>query len=147
MAFTITSSAFNEGASIPTEYTCDGANIAVPLAWSGVPEGTKEMALVMDDPDARGYVHWVVVGIPPTASGLGGGAPLPAGAQDGRRSGGVGYTGPCPPSGTHHYVFTLYALSSTPAWATTPAAADVREAAAGVTLASATLSGTYKRGG
>jgi Raf kinase inhibitor-like YbhB/YbcL family protein len=147
MAYTITSSAFNEGGSIPSEFTCDGANKAVPLAWSGVPEGTKELALVMDDPDARGYVHWVVVGIPPTASSLGGGTPLPAGAKEGRRSGGAGYTGPCPPSGTHRYVFTLYALSSNPAWAATPTAAEVREAAASVTLATAALTGSYKRGG
>ena len=145
MAFTITSSALTEGGPIPTEYTCDGANKSIPLAWSGVPAGAAELALVMDDPDARGYVHWVVIGIPPDAAGVGGDAGLPARAREGRRSGGVGYTGPCPPSGTHHYVFTLYALSSPLAVAATPTADEVRQAAANSTLATATLSGTYKR--
>jgi Raf kinase inhibitor-like YbhB/YbcL family protein len=145
MAFTLTSAAFTEGGPIPTENTCDGANKPIPLAWLGVPAGTAELALVMDDPDARGYVHWVVVGIPPSATGLGGDAPLPAGARDGRRSGGVGYTGPCPPSGTHHYVFTLYALSSPLSVPATPTADEVRQAAANSTLATATLSGTYTR--
>jgi Raf kinase inhibitor-like YbhB/YbcL family protein len=146
MAFTITSSAFTEGGPIPSEYTCDGANMSIPLAWSGVPAGTAELALVMDDPDARGYVHWVVVAIPPSATGLGGDAALPGGARDGRRSGGVGYTGPCPPSGTHHYVFTLYALSSPLAASPTPTADEVRQAAANSTLATATVTGTYRRG-
>lgn len=146
MAFTISSSAFAEGGPIPTDYTCDGANTPIPLAWSGVPAGTAELALVMDDPDARGYVHWVVVGIPPGAAGLGGEAGLPEGARDGRRTGGVGYTGPCPPSGTHHYVFTLYALSAPLPSSATPTADEVRQAAANSTLAMATLTGTYRRG-
>jgi Raf kinase inhibitor-like YbhB/YbcL family protein len=146
MTFTITSSALTEGGPIPTDYTCDGANKSVPLAWSGVPAGTAELALVMDDPDSRGYVHWVVVGIPPGATSLGGGGPLPAGARDGRRTGGVGYTGPCPPSGTHHYVFTLYALSAPLTVPATPTADEVRQAAANSTLATSTLTGTYRRG-
>jgi Raf kinase inhibitor-like YbhB/YbcL family protein len=145
MAFTITSSAFTDGGPIPTEYTCDGANKSTPLAWSGVPAGTAELALVMDDPDARGYVHWVVVAIPPSATSLGGDAALPAGARDGRRSGGAGYTGPCPPSGTHHYVFTLYALSAPLSLAAAPAAEEVRQAAAAQTIGTATLTGTYRR--
>src|SRR5262249_18956339 len=67
MAFTLSSSAFSEGGAIPRQYTCDGADQTLPLSWSSVPAGTAELALVMDDPDARGFVHWVVVGIPPTA--------------------------------------------------------------------------------
>jgi Raf kinase inhibitor-like YbhB/YbcL family protein len=98
----------------------------------------------MDDPDARGFVHWVVVGIPPTASGLENGS-LPAGALEGQTGFGVGYGGPCPPSGTHRYEFTLYALSSPLGAGDSPTAADVRAAAAGKTLAEAQFTGTYAR--
>ena len=145
MPFTLTSSAFAEGGEIPAAYTCDGANTPIPLAWSNAPAATAELALIMDDPDARGYVHWVVVGIPPSANAFGGDSPLPAGARDGRRSGGTGYTGPCPPSGTHHYVFTLYALSTPLSLPATPTADEVRQAAASSTLAATTLTGTYRR--
>jgi len=81
MAFNLSSPAFAEGGPIPKDYTCDGADQTLPVAWSGVPEGTAELALIMDDPDARGFVHWVVVGIPPTAMGIEGDGTLPAGAR------------------------------------------------------------------
>lgn len=146
MSFSLTSSAFAEGGSIPAEYTCDGTNKPIPLAWTGAPDGTAEFALVMDDPDARGFVHWVVVGIPGASTGLEGGA-LPAGAREGRGDfGGSGYSGPCPPSGTHRYELTLYALSSPLNVAGSPTASDVRSAAAGKTLAEAGLTGRYSRG-
>lgn len=145
MAFTVSSSAFSEGGAIPKQYTCDGADLTLPVAWSGVPAGTAELALVLDDPDARGFVHWVVVGIPPTASGLDGGS-LPAGARDGRTGfGRAGYGGPCPPSGTHHYVLTLYALSAPLSLPATPTASELQQAAASQTIATATLTGTYQR--
>jgi Raf kinase inhibitor-like YbhB/YbcL family protein len=145
MSLTLTSSAFAEGSPIPKENTCDGADQPLPIAWSGVPAGTAELALVMDDPDARGFIHWVVVGIPATTSGLTGGA-LPQGARDGRTGfGRVGYGGPCPPSGTHTYVVTLYALSSPLDLPATPTADQVRQAAASQTLATAVLTGTYTR--
>ena len=144
MAFTLTSQAFSEGGAIPSEHSCDGGDKPIPLAWSGVPDGTAELALIMDDPDARGFVHWVVVGIPASASGLDNGN-LPAGASEGRTGFGVGYGGPCPPSGTHHYSFTLYALSEPLGGSGDPSADEVRAAAAGKTLAQAHLSGTYAR--
>ncbi|MGB9223670.1 YbhB/YbcL family Raf kinase inhibitor-like protein, partial [Mycobacterium sp.] len=110
---TISSPAFPDGAPIPVQYTCKGANIAPPLTWSA-PLGA---ALVVDDPDAVGglYTHWIVVGIPPgpgsTADGQtpGGGNSLPNSA------GQAGYSGPCPPAGTgvHHYRFTLYQVPAT----------------------------------
>ena len=146
MAFTLTSPAFAEGGSIPTEYTCDGGDKPIPLEWSGVPDGTAELALVMDDPDARGFVHWVVVGVTPTASGFSDGA-IPDGAVEGQTGFGVGYGGPCPPSGTHRYEFTLYALSSPLAAGDSPTADAVRAAAADKTLAEAKLAGNYARGG
>jgi Raf kinase inhibitor-like YbhB/YbcL family protein len=145
MAFNLSSPAFTEGGPIPKDYTCDGADRTLPVAWSGIPDGTAELALIMDDPDARGFVHWVVVGLPPTATGLDG-TSLPAGAREGRTGfGRAGYGGPCPPSGTHHYAITLYALSAPLSVPQTPTADQVRQAANGQTLAKATLNGTYTR--
>src|SRR3954447_3061286 len=68
--FVVTSSAFQDGAPIPTDYTCDAGNKQLPIAWSGTPSGTAELALTMDDPDAGGFVHWVVAGIPATATAI-----------------------------------------------------------------------------
>ena len=144
VAFSLTSSAFAEGGQIPVENTCDGANRPIPLAWSGVPEGTAELALVMDDPTARGFVHWVVVGIPSDATGIQG--DLPVGATEGKGSfAKPGYGGPCPPSGTHNYDFTLYALSAPLNLGGTPTADQVRSAAADKTIEQAKLSGKYTR--
>ena len=99
----------------------------------------------MDDPDARGFVHWLVVGIPASADGLSGGA-LPAGAREGGNDfGRTGYGGPCPPSGSHRYVFTLYALSEALQLSGTPTADELRRAAGGRILAEARLSGSYAR--
>jgi Raf kinase inhibitor-like YbhB/YbcL family protein len=144
MAFTLTSPAFAEGGAIPSEHSCDGGDKPIPLAWSGVPDGTAELALIMDDPDARGFVHWVVVGIPASSGGLDNGA-LPAGAREGQTGFGVGYGGPCPPSGTHNYSFNLYALSAPLGAGDSPSADQVRAAAADKTLAEAHLTGTYAR--
>ena len=109
----VSSPAFAEGAPVPARFTCSGQDVAPPLAWSGVPQGTAELALVVDDPDApRGtYVHWVLFHLDPGLSGLAEGQ-APAGARQARNSGGKpGYSGPCPPAGpAHHYRFTLYAL-------------------------------------
>lgn len=116
----LTSSAFVPQGDIPSRYTCDGQDQSPPLAWSGVPAGTKSLALVVDDPDAPDpaapkmtWVHWVVYNIPPAATGFEAGAPLPAGARqclnDGKRE---GYGGPCPPIGRHRYVHKLYALDT-----------------------------------
>ena len=144
MAFQLTSSAFAEGGDIPAEHTCDGADRSVPLAWSGAPDGTAEFALIMDDPDARGFVHWVVVGIPGTATEIA--DTLPGDAREGQGDfGRAGYSGPCPPSGTHRYAFTLYALSAPLGVTGVPTADGVRGAAAGKTVGEARLSGRYAR--
>lgn len=137
MSFVLTSSAFTDGAPIPTEYTCDANSTQLPVAWSGTPAGTAELALTMDDPDAGGFVHWVVTGIPADATSLS--APLPHGATAGQP-----YRGPCPPSGVHHYVLTLYALSA-PLGTSASTAAQVKAAATGKTIATAQLTGTYTR--
>lgn len=142
--FELSSAAFAEGGEIPSEHTCDGGDRPLPLSWSGAPQGTTEMALIMDDPDARGFVHWVVVGIPVDATELG--DQLPTGARAGQAGfGRAGYGGPCPPSGTHRYVFTLYALSAPIGLSGSPTADLVRSAAADKTLDQAVLTGRYSR--
>jgi len=119
-AMSIRSSAFGDGKRIPKEYTGDGQDLSPPLEWSGVPEGTKSLALVCDDPDAPmgAFAHWVLWGLAPDATRLEKGVrpdtPLPGGAQQGRNSlHHIGYGGPCPPAGKpHRYYFKLYALDA-----------------------------------
>lgn len=140
---TISSPAFAEGAPIPVQYTCNGANIAPPLAWS-TPSGA---ALVVDDPNATHgtYIHWIVVGIPPGPGSTADGQ-TPAGATSLPNSAGQSaYTGPCPPPGTgvHHYRFTLYqvpdALQLPPGSAGPQAVQAITQAATG----QAQLMGTF----
>jgi Raf kinase inhibitor-like YbhB/YbcL family protein len=111
---TVTSRAFADGASIPSKYTCGGDEAPPDVAWSDVPSEVGSLALVVDDPDAPdgGYVHWVVVGIPASARGGIDAGALPGGASELEASGGPGWSPPCPPSGTHHYRFTVYAFPS-----------------------------------
>ena len=110
---TVTSTAFDEGGPIPKDYTCDGAETSPPLAWTGVPTDASALALVVDDPDAPGgtFVHWAVVDIGPGTDEVQAGGTPTAGVQLENSSGDASYAGPCPPSGTHHYRFTVYALS------------------------------------
>ena len=112
-AVTISSPAFADGAPIPVQYTCQGANIAPALTWSA-PSGA---ALVVDDPNAvhGTYVHWIVVGIPPGSGSTGDGQTPGGGTSLPNSAGQAGYSGPCPPAGTgtHHYRFTLYQLPET----------------------------------
>ena len=160
MSLAILSSAFSNGQVIPRKHTGDGEDLSPPLAWSGVPEGAKELALICDDPDAptpEPWVHWLIYKIPPTVQELPEGVPAspsvekPFTALQGRNSWpsgqNVGYRGPAPPRGhgVHHYHFKLYALSS--ALALKPGA-DKRAllaAMAGQVLAEAEIVGTYKR--
>ena len=109
------SSDFKPGTSIPRVHTCDGRDVSPPLHAGGLPAGTKELVVVMHDPDAPGgnFIHWAIADLTPDRGSLSlkiGAAP--AGAVLGRNSfGSVGYRGPCPPSGApHHYVITVYAL-------------------------------------
>jgi Raf kinase inhibitor-like YbhB/YbcL family protein len=144
----VSSAAFADGAAIPPRFTCKGENVSPPLRWSGVPEGTAGIALVVDDPDApRGtFVHWVLTGLDPASDGLAEGA-VPAGARQLPNSDKkAGWTGPCPPGGpAHHYRFTVYALRQQP-----EVAGDADpEAAVGAIEAAATargrLVGTFGR--
>jgi len=148
--FTLSSPEFNEGQAIPRRYACDGDDTSPPLAWSGAPGDTASMALVMDDPDARGFVHWVVFNMTASASGslsTGWSASPDAPPQGTNSFGRVGYGGPCPPSGTHRYTFRLLALGEELALSGAPTAQQVLDAAAGHILAEARLTGTYQRGG
>ncbi len=144
----ITSSAFAEGGPIPREFTCDGAGTSPPLVWSGIPAGTAALFLIVDDPDAGGFIHWVASDLNPTIAGLAAGASTApnAPAQGTNSFGRIGYGGPCPPSGTHRYVFRLLAVDRPAAFrGGTATAGSVLAAAAGHTLAEVTLTGTYRR--
>jgi len=119
MAITITSAAFTEGSIIPREYTCDGEDISPPLAWAGIPENAKSLALICDDPDAPmgTWVHWVLFNIPAHIMELSAKIPSEKIIQNGAKHGindfrKIGYGGPCPPGGTHRYYFKLYALDT-----------------------------------
>lgn len=154
MTFRLESPAFEEGALIPAVYTCDGRDISPPLKWSDPPEGTQSFTLICDDPDAPigTWIHWVIYNIPPDQRDLPEGVPavgtLPNGARQGRNSWPrrLGYGGPCPPSGTHRYVFKLYALDTM--LDLEPEQADARavqQAMQGHILAEAQLIGLYQR--
>ncbi|MDA8095337.1 MAG: YbhB/YbcL family Raf kinase inhibitor-like protein [Betaproteobacteria bacterium] len=151
MSLTLTSPSFRPGESIPKEYTCDGADRSPPLAWSGTPADTKTLALVLEDPDAPGgtWVHWVLYNIPARVHALEANVPHHPVLADGARQGlnswpKTGYGGPCPPSGTHHYWFHLYALD-TLLDLKTPTQAQLLDAMKGHILAEAELMGTYRR--
>ncbi len=152
MEIKITSSAFEDGGLIPAKYTCDGTNISPPLQWDAVPEGTRSIALICDDPDAPmgTWVHWVLFNLPSDAKDLAENIPteetLPNGAKQGVNDfGRVGYGGPCPPGGTHRYFFKIYALDSEVGL---EAGADKRQllnAMEGHILGQGQLVGKYKR--
>jgi phosphatidylethanolamine-binding protein (PEBP) family uncharacterized protein len=139
---TISSPAFGDGAPIPAQYSCKGANMAPPLAWSA-PSGA---ALVVDDPDARGYVHWIVTGIAPGSGSTADGQTPAGGSVLPNSTGQSVYSGPCPPAGTgtHHYRFTLYQLPASfqlPGGLAGPQGAQTIARAA---TAQATLTGTFQ---
>jgi Raf kinase inhibitor-like YbhB/YbcL family protein len=117
------------------------------LNWEGAPAGTVSLALILDDPDARGFIHWVIYDIPGGDSGsLPEGLRSTDGPPQGRNDfGKTGYGGPCPPGGLHHYRFTLWALSARLNLSGTPSAAEVRTALTTRILAQTTLTGTYTR--
>ena len=109
-ALVLTSPAFHNGGTIPKRYTCDGANTSPALRWTAPPKGTASFSLTVFDPDAGGggFLHWKINRLPASARGLPAGSKLGGPNGAGRN----GYTGPCPPSGTHHYRFELRALNA-----------------------------------
>lgn len=142
----ISSSAFADRGSIPSKYTCDGANSSPPLAFASVPAGAKSLALVVDDPDAPGgtFDHWIVWNIPPNTTSIGEGQ-SPQGTSGRNGFGKSGYGGPCPPNGEHRYQFKLYALDTTLNLPAGASKADLERAMNGHTLAQAQIVGRYRR--
>jgi Raf kinase inhibitor-like YbhB/YbcL family protein len=146
------STAFTMGGMIPQKYSCEGENVSPPLMWKGVPEGTRSIALITDDPDAPmgTWVHWVYYDIPPTAHGLGEKIPQErkpsvGGTQGMNDSHHLGYDGPCPPSGTHRYYFKVYALDASLNLPPGASKKDVLKAMDGHVLGESVLMGKFKR--
>ena len=153
MAFEMSSSAFQEGKSIPQQYTGDGRNISPPLRWGDPPAGTRSLALICEDPDApRGtFTHWVAFNLPAEsrelAEGVPGEATLPNGTTQGTNDfGKVGYGGPKPPPGKpHHYFFKLYALDQPVELRPGATKAQLLAAVKGHVLGEAQVMGTFAR--
>lgn len=132
---------------LPAIYTCDGEDINPPLSWQGVPREAVSLALVVDDIDApKGhFIHWLVWNIDPRDEGTRAGN-LPMGGSTGTGSTGrVGYVGPCPPAGTHRYVFKLIALDAKLDLPVSTTWQELEQALSGRVIASAQAEVTYKR--
>jgi Raf kinase inhibitor-like YbhB/YbcL family protein len=151
----LSSSAFAHGQEIPQRYTCEGSDLSPPLSWSGAPEGTKSLALIVDDPDAPDpsapttiWVHWVLYNLPAESTGLAEGAhSLPRGTREGLNDWQrTGYGGPCPPAGRHRYFHRLYALDTVLPDLHRPTRARLEGAMRRHVLAEAELMGTYQKG-
>jgi Raf kinase inhibitor-like YbhB/YbcL family protein len=149
LPFDLISTAFEQGESIPVQYSCDGEDISPSLAWGDPPDGTQTLVLIMDDPDAPGgtWDHWIVFNIPaelrelPEAMSVG-----EVAATFGKNSGGRGdYGGPCPPGGTHRYFFKLYAVDTSLSLDENANKGQVLAAMEGHILAETELMGTYSR--
>jgi len=157
VTLTVSSPAFAQGQPIPRQYTAEGRDVSPPLAWSEAPSGTKEWALIVDDPDAprpQPWVHWLIYGIPAHLKRLPEDVPkaervsVPAGCLQGKNSWNrIGYGGPEPPRGhgVHHYHFKLYALDSELNLAPGLEKDPLLEAMRGHILAEGELIGTYER--
>lgn len=151
------SPAFVDGGNIPSKYTCDGAgDVSPPLSISGVPEGAKSLALIMDDPDIpefakkihdiEAFDHWVLYNIPADTT------EIPEGTAPGMQglntAGGAEYACPCPPQyepKEHRYVFVLYALSDPLSFTKPPTKQELLDALEPMILTSAKLTGRYAR--
>lgn len=157
MDFKLISTAFEHGSDIPAIHTCDGTEVSPPLSWSGIPDGTKSLALIVEDPDApdpaapkRVFAHWVLYNIPPDAMGIGAGVTsqqLPRGTREGFNDWKKpGFGGPCPPIGKHRYFHKLYALDTLLDHLNHPTKGDLEHAMQGHVLAVTELIGLYQRG-
>jgi Raf kinase inhibitor-like YbhB/YbcL family protein len=149
MTLTLTSAAFADGQPIPARFDHAHGDVSPPLSWDGVPEGTAELVLLVDDPDAPiegSFVHWVLFSLAPDVTGLDEAARAPAAHQGINGYGQSGYLGPAPPAGygIHHYVFRLLAVDQPLKIGGQPTYAKVETAAAGHVLAEARLVGTYE---
>jgi Raf kinase inhibitor-like YbhB/YbcL family protein len=152
-SMTINSTSFGNGDPIPQKFSCDGTGLSPDIQLPAPPPGTKSFLLVMDDPDAGGFVHWLLYNIPPDTRDIPEGASsrgaLPAGAAEGGNSlQKTGYFGPCPPPpNPHHYVFRMYALDANLDLPAGEEKKQVASAAKGHILAEGTMTGLYTRAG
>jgi Raf kinase inhibitor-like YbhB/YbcL family protein len=142
----ITSSAFQEGANIPSKFTCDETDTSPPLQIADIPSGAKSLALIVDDPDAPGglFTHWMIWNISAQTSTVGEGS-APKGVQGTNDFGKSGYGGPCPPSGTHRYYFKVFALDRELDLPIGAKRAQLDTAMKGHTIAQGELMGRYSR--
>jgi Raf kinase inhibitor-like YbhB/YbcL family protein len=145
--FALESSAFENAQAIPSRHSCEGEDVSPPLRWMNVPEGTRSLALVVDDPDAPGgvFTHWLVWGLDPAGGELGEGESVPS---EGRNDfGRTGYRGPCPPPGhgRHRYLFRLHALDTDIELGAGATKAELEQAIEEHVLTTAELVGTYER--
>jgi Raf kinase inhibitor-like YbhB/YbcL family protein len=143
----VTSPAFTDGGSIPVRYTCDGPDISPPLALAAIPSGTRSLALIVDDPDAPSgtWVHWVMWNISADTRDIKEGQ-IPSGAMQGqndwkRNS----YNGPCPPSGTHRYLFKIFALDTTLDLPPSTTKTSLERAMHGHIIAQGLITGKFRR--
>ena len=155
---TLSSSSFAAGGEIPAKHTCEGRDVSPPLSWTGVPDGTKSLVLVVDDPDAPDpkapqttWVHWIVYDIPASVTSLPEGAgkdTLPHGSRNGRNDWKrMVWSGPCPPVGRHRYFHKLYALDVVLGDLRSATKSDVEKAMIGHVLARVELVGIYQKTG
>jgi len=145
--FALESSPFQNAQPIPSRHGCEGDDVSPQLHWTNIPDGTRSLALVVDDPDAPGgvFTHWIAWALDPGAGTLGEGEAAP---REGRNDfGATGYRGPCPPPGHgwHRYVFHLYALDVELELGSGAAKAELEQAIEGHILTTAELVGTYQR--
>ena len=142
-AFVLSIPALGPGHAIPSRYTCDGAGTSPALRWKAPPRGTRAFALYVLDRDAGPYTHWTLWDLPATSRGL----PVATRwSKQGRNSfGDIGYAGPCPPSGRHRYVFTVYALKQKLGLRRGASVSEFVRALPRRVLATATVTGTYSR--
>jgi Raf kinase inhibitor-like YbhB/YbcL family protein len=143
----ILSPAFSDNQAIPKQYTCDGDGINPPLQFANVPSEAKSLALAVEDPDAPAgtWIHWLMWNIPPTVSQIAENS-VPEGAIQGQGSSGQNvYGSPCPPSGIHHYIFTVYALDSKLALPSYSTAENLQAAMQGHIIEQAQIVGIYGR--
>jgi Raf kinase inhibitor-like YbhB/YbcL family protein len=149
------SAAFEQVRPIPRQFTCDGADLSVPIEWKNYPAETKSIAIICDDPDApraTPWVHWVIFNIPPDKE-LKKGIPRVGSWEHGIKQGlndftenNIGYRGPCPPRGKpHRYFFKVYALNTFLALVPGITKKQLLEAMGGHVLAYGELIGTYQR--
>jgi Raf kinase inhibitor-like YbhB/YbcL family protein len=146
------SSAFGEGERIPSDFTCEGADMSPPLAWSGVPENAQSLAIIVEDPDAsmKDWTHWLIYDLPVSLSqlpaGIIAGQDFFGGGSQGRNDfKQLGYGGPCPPSGEHRYLFKIYALDAMLQLKPGASKQELLRAMQGHILAEGALTGRYDR--